>query len=103
MASKKFEIYLGVVLRVEHNFWSSIESSHYIFSHGSDVNIHFSGKSKITNFNITIFISQNIGWLDISMNNLPCMNIFERPEDLVHNELHMIIRELFPILLDELI
>lgn len=48
-----------------------------------------SSKTKITNFNWTIFIDQNIGWLKISMKNFSRMKILQSTNYIVGKSLNM--------------
>lgn len=57
----------------QHNFWSAIPSGRYIFRHAFGVivrlNVNTPGQPKIAHFQITVFIHQEVGWFQISVND----------------------------------
>lgn len=61
---------VGVVRSVQDNLWGTIPSSNDVLSKCGGSLLVSSGQTKITNFQITVFVEEQVAWLQISMDDV---------------------------------
>jgi hypothetical protein len=87
----------GITLEAQHNLRCTVPSRCNVFCHVSSiflwVNREPSSQSKITNLQFTVGIDQQISGLQISMEDVGRVDVFQSAEDLVDEGLEMCVGE----------
>lgn len=74
-ASDTPNVYFLVILSPgEHDLGGAVESSGHIAGH---ILFLHTGQAKVANFEIAVFIDENIAWFEIAMDHAGGMDIFE--------------------------
>lgn len=87
----------GVLLEGQHDLWSTIPSRGDIFGHETRIVIGGSGRSsetKITHFEITVGVQKQIGWFQISVEDVCRMHGLQSSESLVNEVLTVVVGEI---------
>ena len=80
----------GVMFGSHQKLRCPVILSDYFLSHASRSRLFNSSQTKITDFEQTITIDQQISWLDVSMKNSGRMKILQSPKDLIQEYFYMI-------------
>ena len=94
-------LYLMIILRVEHHFRSAVVARHDVLCHRVQVAVFFSREAEVAEPDVAVLISEDVGGLDVSVNDASGVQELKSTEDLVDDELDVIVGELFSVLLDE--
>jgi len=79
-----------VLLPCEHDLGSTIVSGGHVSRHLWVLN---SGQTEVTDFEIAIFVDQNVGRLEVSVNDARTVDVFKTSEDLVQEILDKLLFE----------
>lgn len=90
-----------IVLRVEHHFGRAVIARHNVLGHRVEVTVFFSREAEVAEADVAVFVSEDVGGLDISVDDASGVQELESAEDLVDDELDVVVGEFFSVLLDE--
>ena len=83
----------GVALEAEHNLRGAIPARGYVFSHEASVFVWIyreaAGETKVTDFELTVCVHEKIAGLEISMQDVGRVDIFQTAEDLIDERLEV--------------
>lgn len=83
----------SVALEAEHNLWCSVPSRCDVFSHVPciffRVNTETSRQTKISNLQLAIGIDQQVAGLQVTVQDIGAVNVFETAQDLVDEGLEV--------------
>jgi hypothetical protein len=94
-------LYLVIVLRVEHHFGRAVIARHDVLGHRVEVTVFFSREAEVAEADVAVFVSEDVGGLDVSVDDASGVQELESAEDLVDDELDVVVGEFFSVLLDE--
>lgn len=86
----------GVTLETQHDLWSTIPPSGNILGHVPSILLRIrresSCKTEVADFEFTIGINEQIPWLQISMQDICRMDVFQPTQDLIDEGLEVSVR-----------
>lgn len=91
----------GILMTSKHNLWRPVPSRHHIFRQqirwlAIIVEIlivsggYTPGQSKITYLKVAVGIDEEIGWFEITVDDIGRMHVFHSTQDLIEKVLHVI-------------
>ena len=76
---------------IQDDFRSSVPSSHDVFGECGSGLLVATGETEITDLERTVFVEEQVGGFQVSMDDISCMHVVATSQNLEHEVLHMVV------------